>query len=134
MDNTEKAELARSWFEYVSEPREMWRVKDEFRGDGPAHDLSYAAHDNGETLPDDYRYQFLVDALDAISNENGAEGLEPDVYTSGLTEWLNSSSARVFYLSEALNAWGGAVDGFQLLGQAQLQEMLEVYLEVEKWI
>jgi hypothetical protein len=98
-------------------------------------DLCRAAHDSSEILPDDYRFEFISDALAAIAdNENEDYQLEAidndvDVYTSSLTAWLNSDNRRVFYLDEVLS--DGVEDGFQLLARAQYAERREVYEAVK---
>ncbi|MCK4300023.1 MAG: hypothetical protein KAX80_10850, partial [Planctomycetes bacterium] len=60
--------------------------------------------------------------------------LEADAYTSGLTAWLHSSNYRVGYLSEALEAYGSDLDGFQVLALAQVQEKQEVFDKVLEYL
>jgi len=43
--------------------------------------------------------------------------IEPDVYTSDLTSWLNETPYNVYYLTDALKE--GIRDGFDLLSRAQ---------------
>jgi hypothetical protein len=93
-------------------------------------ELVYKAH--AEMLPDDYKYSFVIEALELIADFNGEEYLdiiteiEADIYTSGLTEWLNSNNSRVYYLTEALEEMD-IKDGFQLLSYAQIKEKIEVF-------
>ena len=102
---------------------------------GP-QDLAYAAHDSGTYFPDDYRYRFLECALDAIIDTDGDEETardqmaEPDVYTSGLTRWLDSDNQRVGYLTQALQEFGSDMDGYRLLSLAQYLERGEVLDQV----
>src|ERR1039458_7977503 len=42
-----------------------WRVREERESE--LHGLVYRVHDDGDILPDDYRYAYLVESLDAIS-------------------------------------------------------------------
>lgn len=107
-------------------------------------DLAYAAHDSGAYFPalaaaggsDDYRYRFLEYALYAIIDNDGDEETardqmtEPDVYTSGLTRWLDSDNQRVDYLTQALEEFGSDMDGFRLLALAQYLERGEVFDQV----
>jgi hypothetical protein len=91
--------------------------------------LIFTAH--GNMMPDDYRYKFIEDALQYISDQDEDADLdrpeiEADTYTSDLTKWLNSRNDRVYYLSEALEEYG-TNDGFQALYLAQLCERGEVY-------
>jgi len=89
----------------------------------------HAAHH--DLLPDDYRYEFAKDAIDALSENEDIDdarqsATEPDVYTSGLTEWLNSRNDRVYYLTQALEEFG-CKDGFNALSTAQSIEKEEVF-------
>lgn len=99
-------------------------------------DLAYAAHDSGTYFPDDYRYRFLEYALDAIIDNDGDEETardqmtEPDVYTSGLTRWLDSDNQRVDYLTQVLQEFGSDMDGYRLLALAQYLERGEVFDQV----
>jgi hypothetical protein len=47
------------------------------------------AHDDARLLPDDWRYAFIEEAVDALAEHENADealaSLEPDVYTSDLT-------------------------------------------------
>ena len=95
-------------------------------------ELIYDAHD--DMLPDDWRYQFIWESLVALSEyedpDEAIEGIEPDMYTSQLTEWLNSRNDRVYYLTEAQRNYGSD-DGFQTLSQAQYEEKSEVFWSVK---
>jgi hypothetical protein len=72
----------------------------------PLRDLIYKAH--GDMLPDDWRYRFIEEALDAIAeadDEDEAE-LEPSIYTHDLTGWLASRADRYGYCDEWLDEFG----------------------------
>jgi hypothetical protein len=92
------------------------------------------AHEDGNILPDDWRYAFIEQAVDALAACDDADearsGLEPDWYTSELAGWLHSQDSRVEYLSEALTEYGSFRDGFQLLAAAQMIEKEEVFRQV----
>jgi hypothetical protein len=92
------------------------------------------AHDDARLLPDDCRYAFIEEAVDALAAHDDAEearsSLEPDVFTSELTTWLHSQNSRVYYLSQALVEYGAFRDGFQLLAAAQMIEKEEVFQQV----
>jgi hypothetical protein len=96
--------------------------------------VSREAHDGGELLPDDWRYAFIEQAVDALAEHGDADTardmLEPDVYTSDLTGWLHSRNSRVYYLGEVMEEYGPFKDGFQLLAVAQLREKEEVFGQV----
>jgi hypothetical protein len=92
------------------------------------------AHDDGNILPDDWRYILIEEAVDALAvhddPDDARSSLEPDIYTSDLTAWLDSRNSRVEYLSEALTEYGSFRHGFQLLAAAQMIEKEEVFQQV----
>jgi hypothetical protein len=92
------------------------------------------AHDDARLLPDDWRYAFIEDAVDALADHEDTDDargrLEPDIYTHDLTGWLHSLNGRVYYLDEALTEHGSFRDGFQLLATAQMLEKEEVFQQV----
>lgn len=92
------------------------------------------AHDDARILPDDWRYAFIEQAVDALAEHEDADearsSLEPDIRTSDLTAWLHSLNGRVYYVGEALSEYGTFRDGFQLLAAAQMIEMEEVFQQV----
>ena len=128
----DKAAEAAAWF--VTDTRDNGDVFIKTKDDRPEWltDLIHDAH--GDKFSDDYRYQFISEALDAIADSGETEDdaqdriyeIEPDVYTSALTAWLNSRADRVYYLTEALEEMDGMCDGFQLLAWAQNREQMEV--------
>lgn len=87
---------------------------------------------HGDMLPDDHKYRFIVDALDALSDYDDAEEArervdsDVDIYTHDLTTWLASSNDRVARLDDVL-AEGDVKDGFSLLQRAQYAERSEVF-------
>lgn len=90
--------------------------------------LTFAAHNEGEILPDDARYLFVVESLEAIA-ENPEEPeslLEPEAYTSQLLKWLDAyPSYRMGLVDEAVSEFGW--DGlFKALQAGQLKEKEEV--------
>lgn len=97
-------------------------------------DVIYPAHD--DKLPDDTVYSFIEKTVDAIANcvddctendvEDAIDEIEPDIYTSDLTAWLNARNDHVYYLTEALEEELGIVDGFQLLAYAQQIQIREI--------
>jgi hypothetical protein len=92
------------------------------------------AHDDGQMLPDDRRYEFIEQSVDALAEHEDADeardSLEPDFYTSDLTGWLHSLNSRVYYLGEVMQEYGTFKDGFQLLAAAQIWEKEEVFQQV----
>jgi hypothetical protein len=92
------------------------------------------AHDDAQMLPDDTRYEFIEQAVDALAEHEDADAardsLEPDAYTSHLTGWLHSLNSRVYYVGEVMQEYGAFKDGFQLLAAAQMREKLETFDQV----
>lgn len=129
---------AASWMERAT--REDGTQYRRFREGHPEWllDLAYAAHDNGDMWADDWRYEFIEQALDALADadpdadpEDVLYEIEPDVYTGELTRWLDSRNSRVYYLTEVLEEFGAeGIDGFRLLALAQGQEKQETARQV----
>jgi hypothetical protein len=95
-------------------------------------DLCHEAH--GDMMPDDVRYEYIVDALDIIAEHgddaDAAESLDSnvDIYNSDRTAWLASHNGRQEYADRAVS--DGLCDGadiMQTLGCAQYLEREEVY-------
>ena len=110
-------------------------------------DLAFAAHDSGKWLPDDLRYEYMVDALDILEDveENDTaedEYLERldssvDIYTSDLATWLASHGRRQGYLDEVLDpssVWAKPESGTELLQHAQYLERYEVFEAVRAFL
>lgn len=98
------------------------------------HELVFQAHNNGQILPDDWRYRFTVDALSHIADaDHGAtrtdlrDDIEADVYISDLTNWLGSHTIRLGYCDEALTMLGRTGTLSQLLAEGQILERQEVF-------
>lgn len=105
---------------WVTDLKEQWLT-----------DLCHEAH--GDKLPDNWCYQFIHEALDAISETDNYEDidLEADIYTNDLTKWLHSRVDRVYYLTQALEELEPK-DGFQALAYAQYLEKREVLDSVKQ--
>lgn len=90
--------------------------------------LAFAAHDEGKILSEDFRYLFIVEALEALAEDpEEPETLwEPDAYTSELIKWLEAyPSYRMGLVDEAVSefGWNGL---FEALQAGQLREKEEV--------
>lgn len=114
MDIKELAEHARSFFKTKTRPGEtenIWVHKERY----PAwiREMLFSVHDNGKIMPDDYKYEYTVNALDAL-----VEGMDPDepeleadVYSSALLAWLSSHLERAGYVDEATKDMGHSDQG-----------------------
>ena len=109
------AQEARSYFTFTGENNPTMRDNIWVRKDGSPkyiEDMLFAAHRYGDLFPDDYVYQYVVDALyllagaseDAVANDlyDLSEEIEPDIYTPDLTAWLSSHTDRLARADEAL--------------------------------
>ena len=124
----EKAAQIRSTFveKIRTDGTKYWSTESE---EAEIKELCYAAHD--DMMPDDWKYRFIVDALDLIAEADDVDDvtIEPDIYTADLTAWLASHNGRVYYLTQALEEYG-ETDGFRALACAQAFEREEVYFSV----
>jgi len=77
--------------------------------------IGYGTFDNFEELNDKIN-DLIFEWVDS----------ETDVYTSDLTEWLNSNNNNVYYLTEASEEYS-QTDGFKNLQLAQYKAIEEVY-------
>ncbi len=97
-------------------------------------DMTHEAH--GSMLPDDWRYQFIVEALCALEADGEDATLEADIYTHDLTNWLGSRADRIGYVDEALeNGLVGTESGIvPILQLGQWTEKDEVLSLVREFL
>lgn len=113
----ELATRAESYFERRERPPAR-------QGDEPGHfytlkdrhpvwvqELAHKAH--GDMMPDNFRYETIVDVLQALSEGQDPEepSLEADVYNHDLLAWLASNLERAGYVDEAVEQFGHAGEG-----------------------
>lgn len=132
-----KTAEALAWFEQAkreSTGETFWRTRD----GRPEwlHDAIYAAHDDGELLPDDTVYEYVVDVLDALAeadpeshdeiSDAAHEWADASMDTSyhDLTAWLHSHPSRVYLCDEAAEEFWSEKDA-ELWKQIQLGQYLE---------
>jgi hypothetical protein len=133
---TELANEARGWFERATRNNgeTFWKWKE-----GAPEWISEMCHKaHGDMMPDDWRYTFIIEALDAISNADGDEdealtSLEPDIYTGKLTAWLASNVERASYCDEYISDTGTS-EIFAAIAGGQLTEMYETFSEVYRFL
>ncbi len=85
---------------------------------------------HGGMMPEDYKYEYVVDTLDAL--EEGIDPdepqLEPDPYYSDLNRWFASHIERAGYVDEAVGDFGHSDQGIHGdIGYGQLREKEEVW-------
>jgi hypothetical protein len=90
------------------------------------NDVCREAH--GDLLPDDYRYAFIQDALEAIVNSDDLDDIEidADTYTSDLIDWLGSRNSRYSYVDDAIENFGKSDTIIDDIRSGQLVEKREV--------
>ena len=127
----ELAEEALGYFETLkNNPEDMltYRKKD----DAPewVNNMVYEAHNSGEYLPDDYRFRWLVDTLEAIAetdNEDDAteriNEIEPFAYYKDLTHWLDSNILRVHYLDDVVETYGAVKNVLAYAMKIEIEEV-----------
>jgi len=86
------------------------------------------AHRQGRELmlPDDFRFEFVAEALDAIADADDLDdvSLEPDESTPKLLAWISSNLTRPSYVDEAIEetGWPGSMLAALAAGQAREKE------------
>jgi len=124
------ASEARSWFERATRDDSVVYYRKDPAAPEWVTDLALHAH--GDMLPDDWRYEFIVEALDALAETEDPDEiqLEADVYNTRLIAWLGSHSHRAGYCDEAREEFSSGSDGIIdqiMLGQyAEKQEVLGI--------
>lgn len=106
---------------------------------GNVEDMVYTAH--GDMLPDDYRYAFIVESLNALeenedTDEAQQQACEPDTYYHKLNSWFTSRIGRANYVDEAVSEFGlgSDVDTHTRIGWGQYLEKSEVFYTVLTWL
>lgn len=105
--------------------------------DPDLQELCYAAH--GDMMPDDYVYNYIVDALGMIADSSTDElqdldgEIESDIYNSDLLKWLSSNLTRASYIDSYVEEFSIQSTDFDLylaIGGGQRQEKMEVFNSV----
>lgn len=127
-----RAETVRKHFEQAKRDSgaSYWRAKD----DAPEWmgDFCREAHGT-DMLPDDYRYECIVDALDAIADcedeESARESMEQGVDCGyhAMAQWLGSNTQRFGYCDEAASDFGPFAEVDKMIQAGQLRERGEVF-------
>ncbi len=127
-------ELAMEWLDWFEEiKRDDETISYCCKTEAPVelHELIREVH--GDMLPDDYKYEFIVDALEMIADYDGddieelAYDIEADYYDNDLLNWLNSHSIRSWYVDEAVKDVGHGDGIMQDIALGQVAEKREVF-------
>lgn len=123
---------ALSWFEYRKRYDETgyWTVEE----GAPewVKRLVWVAHDKGEILPEDFRYLFIVEVLEALAENPEKPNIVTDVYTSELLKWLEAyPSYRMGFVDEAVSrfGWNGLFNALQAGQRMEKEKVLQLVLE-----
>lgn len=143
---TKLAQEARDAFYFTGEKPEgstrpnIWLRRKEPKAADWITSLCRHAHEHlgfspGPALPDDTRYEYIVDALDAIIESDGDEDRAAElldegvsVYNADLTAWVGSHGCRYAYVDEAREQGlvSGETDIIAQLSAGQMVERREV--------
>jgi hypothetical protein len=99
--------------------------------DAPGWFTGLCRHAHGPLMPDDWRYEFVQDALGALADGADEDRLDLDglyPYTADRLDWLASHLERAGYCDEAAEDAGGPpadILAFVALGMSR--ELWEVY-------
>lgn len=93
-------------------------------------EMAKRVHDNARWFPDDYKYEYINQALDLLADGMNPEEpeLEANVYTSDLYAWFTSHLERAGYVDEATKKYGHSDEGIvNDLMMGQVGEKEEVF-------
>lgn len=101
-------------------------------------DLCRTAH--ADMMPDDWRYEFIQDALTELSEADDWDDVEPDVdslypYTADRLKWLASHLDRAGYCDEAMEETGATFTGTgNLIALGMYWELRQVFGLVREFL
>lgn len=106
----------------------------------PAWFTNLCRHAHANMMPDDWRYEFIQDALDALEDCDEPDNCEPDVdslypYTSDRLNWLASHLNRAGYCDEAMEELGSEFTSTtDLIALGMYWELREVFQLVREFL
>lgn len=134
MNIQELASAYQSCFEKITRDNgeTVWIISDIFDKCDNLTNMIRSAH--GDMLPDDWRYEFIVEALSDLADCNDPDEVypEPDIWNHDLLKWVGSHLDRVWYVDEAVQEYGIDARDFSLISTLQMgqtrekEEVLEV--------
>lgn len=132
-------ELAQEWLDWFEVGKRDDGKTFFYLKDGAPEELHKMVRKvHGDMLPDDYKYEYIVGALEAIADYDGdeddieelADELEADCYDSDLLDWLNSHSIRTWYVDKAVEEMGHGEGVMNDIAMGQVEEKREVFFTV----
>jgi hypothetical protein len=129
LDIVELAEHARKYFVQNRRPPQkpgeegtlFWETKK--RLPKWIYDLVFRIHDEGHWFPDDYKYEYIVDALDAFSEGMNPDEIQVEADPYNLLAWLASHGQRAGLVDEAVENYGHSKEG--ILGDVAFGQVYE---------
>ena len=114
---------------------EVYVLKD----DAPDELVALIRRAHGDFMPDDFRYETTLDALNAFAECEDVDmddvRLEADIYTHDLLRWLSSHLNRVGYCDQAQEEFGlDKTDITTLITYGQQMEKDEIVSLVRKYL
>lgn len=102
------------------------------RGGSPEWMTTVCHEAHGDMFPDDWRYQFISDAVDIIAEaddlDEARSEIEADIYTYQLTAWLASRNDRYSYCDQYMEEMGASdADTLARITGGQWYERDEVF-------
>ena len=100
------------------------------RKDAPEwiQNLIYEVHEHGNILPDDFKYKFILDAIDSIADgDTDDRWVEGDIYTGDLLDWFVFDVSKIGYVNDAVEENGYPGDIIEAIRMGQLKERLEIF-------
>lgn len=142
-DMQELAQRFRAAFEQANrdDGSSYWRhIASTDLGDTAASDMACDAH--AGHLLDDTRYEYIVAALDILSETDDEDDqrdrvdMDVDVYNTHLAAWLGSSLLRAQYVDDAVSEFGWDAERgiYGALAMGQYMERIEVLDLVRSWL
>lgn len=136
MEIKELAAQARAYFETAQRTNgdHFWKCKD----DAPEWVEALCLHAHEGMPPDDHRYEFIVDSLDLIRDDEEFDDQAMAHATGELTAWLASNNNRLEYcdtvMGNIIENNRGELSTFAILQAAHHDEYREVYNLVAQFL
>jgi hypothetical protein len=133
MTTTSIQQLAEEAYKYFVKGTRENGDKYWFPGDDrPEWIQDMCRHAHGDMLPDDHKYEFLVEALSALCDHDGdvddaKDSIESDVYYAAVNAWHASCLGRSAYCDEYAEVMGQPKTTDELLSGGQWMEKCEVF-------
>lgn len=131
--------LAKQALQFFIRENNTWHMKED-RPDW-VYEMVKIAH--GNYLPDDFKYEFIVETLFTLSENTEMEiddlldQIEGDIYNSDLLKWVSSNLERADYINEAQESFSLKQDTDfydrircgQILEKQEVSQMIFHHLE-----